>query len=150
MKISEYPLVDYYIKKIKILIENEYNLGALLMLCTLNELIVKEIANDYSDSVYSLSNKLLEDGRLNHKQYEIIDEIRTIRNQYIHIDKEKMVWNFDGWVIIEDFFEPGMFLNELVLSSDETDKEFLNFYKIRTKLYVKDFYKKIKYLLKTL
>lgn len=128
MKIYRYPLVDYYLKEIEKIREHSA-LSVILVAGTLSELIIRELSDDSMTNFNKLLGKNLHDKTIDQYQFDIADEIRNIRNRYIHIDIGKMIKNWDGTAIIE---ENGAitFSIDTVINSVNPEKEIPKFYSI--------------------
>ena len=144
MKPLEYPLVRYYLDEIKN-IEKHSPLAVVLFAGTLAELIMREIDNNAKIGYSKYLKELLKRKIIDEKQYKISNEIRNIRNRYVHINVKKMLKEWDGISIVDD---DGIvtFVNEIILGSKNPENEIPRFYSI----YLENDSKKILSLLKLL
>ena len=130
MRLNEYPVITYYLKQAESMLKNECFLGLLLISATLAELMTREFAgNSGQDNYARLLKELLSKSRISQGQYETLDRIRIIRNQYIHLNVGSIIQNFDGLGIID---EKGVvtFLNETIDTMNCTSTDVLNYFKL--------------------
>lgn len=133
MKPLNYPIVRYYLGEAETLLRKRSYLGALLVVGTLSELLVRELADDERTSLKKLLKKLLDSSKITEAQFRLFERIREIRNRYVHININKLVHNFDGKALV-NHNGTVTFLNEVVLSSSNPEKQIVKFYKLSVKL----------------
>ena len=133
MKPLSYPIVRYYLREAETLLRKQSYLGALLVVGTLSELLVRELADDERTSLKKLLRKLLNSSKITEAQFQLFERMRKIRNRYIHINLNKVVHDFDGKALVN---RNGIvtFLNEEVLSSPHPEKQIVEFYKLSVKM----------------
>lgn len=86
---SEYPLISYYLKEIRK--SFACPLALILMYSTLAELIMRE-KQDYRGRDYcGYLARLVEKGFISQDHFYAADEIRQIRNLYMHLDFRKLI-----------------------------------------------------------
>jgi hypothetical protein len=147
MKIHSYPIVDYYLKEIE-KIKDHSDLSVILVAGTLSELIMRELSDDSETHFKKLLLKYVHDEIIDQYQFDIADEIRNIRNRYIHIDIGKMIKYWDGTAII-DANGTITFSIETVINSDNPEKEIPKFYSINLQIYSERILLLLKKLLKS-
>lgn len=99
MKFLQLPIPRLYILEIDLLIKAERWLALILTLGALNELAVKEIAGK-EGRMEGLLTELRKERKLTEREFQVSDEIRKIRNKYMHIHAKKIAE--PGTALIEE------------------------------------------------
>lgn len=131
IKPLEYPIVTYYLDEIE-KTKKHFSLSVVLLAGTLSELIIRELSNDSGSPYAGLLKRILKRKLIGDNQFKICDEIKLIRNRYVHVNIGKMIKKWHGLAVID---KDGLatFSKEVVLSSVEPEKEIPNFYSIHLK-----------------
>lgn len=125
MGLDSYPIVRYYLEQAEAHLEKEFYLGALLIVATLSELLVREITGDTETRLKRLLDRLHCSHSISEEQFELFDEIREIRNLYVHLDLGKFAYSHG----IENNNGNIALVNEILQSSKYPAEELVDFYK---------------------
>lgn len=85
----ERPLIKFYIIEIDSLIKNQSYLSIIILVGGLCELALKEVCNS-TVKFNQLLKKAVANKLINGEEFVAFDNIRKLRNNYIHFDIEKL------------------------------------------------------------
>ena len=125
MDLNSYPIVTYYLEQAEAYLEKEFYLEALLIVVTLSELLVREIADDTETHLRRLLDRLRSSHNISEEQFELLDEIRRIRNLYVHLDLQRFAYSHG----IADDSGNITLVNEALQLSKYPAEELLDLYK---------------------
>jgi uncharacterized protein YutE (UPF0331/DUF86 family) len=121
------PLIEIYIIEIENLNKQKYNLSLILVGGTLCELYAREIAQEMKGGYEKLLNTLLNSGKISTKEYKLLERVRDIRNNYVHISSEKVL---NSGIVSIDHDENISFLNE-VFKNNPTEEDLVILFQIQ-------------------
>lgn len=148
MELSEYPLVIVYLEEMEMLKERS-PLGTVLICGTLSELILREIMNDEKRPIGKLLDRALHSNKIDENQFRLFDDIRNIRNKYIHISSDKVSYNLHDGLVFVDTNNIAQFVNEIAFNNP-TEENLIAVHKIHLVEDSRLIYESVKKLIESL
>lgn len=131
MKAIEYPIVELYLGEAKKALNEKLFLPCIAVCGIISEMMIRERAGDFKEKEYisRILRGLFKSGEISEEQFLIFENIRKIRNRYIHLDLgAEAEASFQGWVVEDDSI--ATLVSEQIRQSEDPESELIKFHRL--------------------
>lgn len=151
MKAIEYPIVELYLDEAKKALNEKLFLPCIATCGIISEMMIRERAGDYKEkeNISRILKGLLRRGEISEKQFCVFEDIREIRNRYIHLNlATEAEASFQGWAV--EYNGVTTLTSEQIRQSEDPELELIKFHRLVAEIDAKNILRLIEAVLSEL